>query len=71
MGKSVALSYAMVVVSLWTVMAADTWTAVSNSLFQASRDESNTQHWDDAAGHANRVADLEEALFTSLADKVA
>ena len=53
------------------VEAADTWTAVSNSLFQASRDESNTQHWNDAAGHANRVADLEEQLFTSLADNVA
>jgi hypothetical protein len=53
------------------IEAADRWTAVSNSLFQASRDESNTHHWDDAARHAIRVADIEERLFTSLADKVA
>jgi len=51
--------------------AADTWTAVSNALFAASRDESNTQHWKDAAENAVRVADLEERLFRSLADAVA
>ena len=51
--------------------AADTWTAVSNALFAASRDESNTQHWKDAAERAMRVADLEERLFRSLADAVA
>jgi hypothetical protein len=48
--------------------AADAWTAVSNALFAASRDESNTQHWKDAAENAVRVADLEERLFRSLAD---
>jgi hypothetical protein len=51
--------------------AADSWTAVSNALFAASRDESNAQHWKDAAEHAVRVADLEERLFSSLADAVA
>ena len=51
--------------------AADAWTAVSNALFAASRDESNTQHWKDAAENAVRVADLEERLFHSLADAVA
>jgi hypothetical protein len=51
--------------------AADTWTAISNALFAASRDESNTQHWKDAAERALRVADLEERLFVSLADAVA
>jgi len=48
--------------------AADTWTGVSNALFAASRDESNPQHWKDAAQRAVRVADLEEQLFRSLAD---
>ncbi len=51
--------------------AADTWTAVSNALFAASRDQSNTQHWDDAAERAIQVAELEERLFNSLADAVA
>lgn len=51
--------------------AADTWTAVSNALFAASRDTSNTKHWNDAAEHAMRVADLEERLFGSLADAAA
>lgn len=51
--------------------AADTWTAVSNALFAASRDETNRKHWDEAAEHAFRVADLEERLFRSLADTVA
>jgi hypothetical protein len=50
--------------------AADTWTAVSNALFAASRDESNAKHWNDAADNAIRVADLEERLFRSLADSV-
>ncbi|MFP6655600.1 MAG: DUF4872 domain-containing protein, partial [Myxococcota bacterium] len=47
--------------------AADEWTKVSDSLFAASRDESNPQHWTDAADHARRVADLEDRLFRSLA----
>ncbi len=51
--------------------AADTWTAVSNALFAASRDESNAQNWKDAAEQAIRVADLEERLFGSLAEAVA
>jgi hypothetical protein len=46
--------------------AADCWTEVSNSLFQASRDDSNALHWSDAAHAANRVADLEERLFRIL-----
>jgi len=50
--------------------AADTWTAVSNALFAASRDETNSRHWKDAAERALRVADLEEQLFGSLADAV-
>lgn len=50
------------------IEAADTWTAVSNALFAASRDESNAQHWRDATTHAIRVADLEERLFRSLAE---
>ncbi len=48
--------------------AADAWTEVSNALFAASRDESNEKHWNDAAGHARRVADLEDRLFHTLAD---
>jgi hypothetical protein len=51
--------------------AADTWTAVSNALFAASRDESSAQHWSDAAERASHVADLEERLFGALADRVA
>lgn len=50
--------------------AADRWTEVSNSLFAASRDESNMQHWNDAAAHARQVAEIEERLFRSLADAV-
>jgi len=50
--------------------AADTWTEVSNSLFAASRDQSNLQHWNDAAKHARSIADLEDRLFRSLADTV-
>jgi hypothetical protein len=51
--------------------AADSWTEVSNALFAASRDESNTQNWKDAAEQARHVADLEERLFRQLADRVA
>ena len=51
--------------------AADAWTAVSNALFAASREEPNAQYWKDAAEHAVRVADLEERLFSSLADATA
>jgi len=49
--------------------AADTWTEVSNALFQASKDESNEAHWQAAARHAEHVAGLEERLFGSLADR--
>lgn len=53
------------------VEAADGWTAVSNALFAASRDEGNPQHWHEAAGHAARIVKIEERLFQSLADAVA
>jgi hypothetical protein len=53
------------------VEAADAWTAVSNALFQASREDADPDHWKDAAMHAARVADLEERLFTALADHCA
>ena len=51
--------------------AADTWTAVSNALFAASKDVSNSAHWTDAAERATLMVDLEERLFRSLADAVA
>lgn len=51
--------------------AAHSWTEVSNALFAASRDEANAQHWSDAVRQANRVADLEERLFRSLAESSA
>ncbi len=49
--------------------AADAWTAVSNALFAASKQESNPRHWNDAAEHAVRAADIEERLFSLLADR--
>jgi hypothetical protein len=39
-GKSVALSYAIVVVSLWTVMAADTWVIFIGQNLNCGMDES-------------------------------
>jgi len=48
--------------------AADAWTATSNALFAASREESVEQDWLDAAEGARRVADLEDRLFRMLAD---
>ncbi len=48
--------------------AADAWTAVSDALFQASRPQSDGVHFEEAARHARRVAELEEALFSRLAD---
>jgi len=48
--------------------AADVWTAVSNALFAASKEESNVKHWNDAAENAFRAADIEERLFGMLAD---
>lgn len=53
------------------VEAADAWTAVSDSLFQASREDADPRHWKDAASHARRVGDLEERLFGALADRAA
>jgi hypothetical protein len=50
------------------IEAADVWTAVSNALFAASKEESNVKHWNDAAENAFRVADIEERLFGMLAD---
>jgi hypothetical protein len=50
------------------IEAADAWTAVSNALFAASKDESNVKHWNDAAENAFRAADIEERLFGMLAD---
>lgn len=51
--------------------AADGWTALSNALFAASREVSNSQHWDAAARHGVRVAEIEERLFGMLADSAA
>ncbi len=52
------------------VEAADGWTEVSNALFAASRDETNKQHWNDAASHARSLAETESQLFRSLVDAV-
>ena len=51
--------------------AADKWTAVSDSLFAASREGSDPGHWAAAARHARDVADLEERLFRALAEACA
>jgi hypothetical protein len=51
--------------------AADAWTAVSAALFAASNEVANAQHWGDASGHAHRVAEIEDRLFSMLADTAA
>ncbi len=48
--------------------AADAWTETSNALFAASREDSDDRCWDEAGDAASRAADLEERLFTMLAD---
>jgi hypothetical protein len=51
--------------------AADGWTALSEVLAAASEEGSSPGLWKQAAGHAGAVAELEETLFRSLADRVA
>ncbi len=48
--------------------AADEWTAASNALFLAKDAPHEPGPWKDAAGHVARAADLEETLFTRLAE---
>lgn len=51
-----------------SVEAADAWTEASNALFAASQEVSDSASWSRASVHAHRAADLEERLFTMLAD---
>lgn len=48
--------------------AGNEWTAVSEALSAGSKDVSNLSHWNEAADHAHRAAEIEERLFGMLAD---
>lgn len=50
--------------------AADEWTAASSALFRAKDAPEDPAPWKDASAHVARAADLEEALFTQLAEAV-
>ena len=50
--------------------AADAWTAASTDILRARDTPAETGPWQDAAGHIARAAELEETLFTRLADAV-
>ena len=53
--------------SALATQAADGWTGISEMLAQAARGEAAEDVWDQAARQADAVADIEEALFRSLA----
>ena len=53
--------------SALATQAADGWTGISEMLAQAARGEAAEAVWDQAARQADAVADIEEALFRSLA----
>ena len=50
--------------------SADAWTAASAALFLATEAPNDPKHWSDAGAHVARAAEIEEALFTSLAETV-
>ncbi|MEM9175416.1 MAG: BtrH N-terminal domain-containing protein [Myxococcota bacterium] len=50
--------------------AADEWTAASTDILRARDTPNDPAPWNDAADHVRRAADLEETLFTRLADAV-
>jgi len=50
--------------------AADEWTAASTDILRARDTPHDPAPWKDAAGHVTRAAELEEMLFTRLADTV-
>ncbi|MCR9096962.1 MAG: BtrH N-terminal domain-containing protein [bacterium] len=52
------------------VSAADEWTAASGDILRARDTPGDPGPWKDAAGHIARAAELEETLFTRLADAV-
>jgi hypothetical protein len=51
--------------------AADEWTATSDALFAASREGADAILWNEAAVHAGRAAEIEERLFSLLANSSA
>jgi hypothetical protein len=53
------------------VKAADGWTAISASLAEASEEGASADPWKQAAVLAAEVADVEQELFSRLADRVA
>ena len=52
------------------VAAADEWTAASTDILRARDTPGDPGPWKDAGGHIARAAELEETLFTRLADTV-
>ncbi len=50
--------------------AADGWTALSHCLAAAAQEGADAEHWKQAAEHAVKVAQLEDELFSRLADRV-
>jgi hypothetical protein len=50
--------------------AADEWTAASTDILRARDTPADPGPWQDAAGHIARAAEIEETLFTRLADAV-
>lgn len=52
------------------VEAADGWTAASTALFRASETPHDPTRWQEAGAAIARVAEIEQALFSQLADRV-
>ena len=51
-----------------STQAADEWTAASADILRARDTPNDPGPWKDAAGHVLRAAELEEQLFTQLAE---